>query len=498
MPPTSHSRPHDGDKAGLAYWMARVPKQCSRVARKQMDAGAVHDLRVALRRCRSMADGLLELDPDPAWRAMRKAASRLFKPLGELRDIQVAAEWLRRLAPADDPVREKLLALLAQREGEAKAAAADALRRFDRKQWRQWARVLPGHSRRIPLDGRVFRHIALERWNEAHALHRRATRSRSKVALHQLRIGVKKFRYSVENFLPALHAEIGADLKRVQDLLGDVHDLDVQLPLLREMSREAGAAYDADARQRWREWISAARKERVAEYRARTRGGDSLWQQWRSKLPSGVELENASLAKLRAWASFLDPNARRSRRLSDLAAQLFDGMGAAGVNPVFLDARARRIARAGALLGNIGHSEGRRGHHKTSYRLIRAFAPPLGWSAADMLWVALVARYHRGTEPHEQHEGYALLAPEERRALTWLAAAVRLADALVGDPNGEVSRVKVESSGGIHVWATGFTAHPDWVARVREKQALLEAVSGRPVFVRPAEAPAAHTRAATA
>ncbi|MGH9793694.1 MAG: hypothetical protein ACRD5G_02885, partial [Candidatus Acidiferrales bacterium] len=109
---------------------------------------------------------------------------------------------------------------------------------------------------------------------------------------------------------------------------------------------------------------------------------------------------------------------------------------------------------------------------------------------------ALVARYHRGTDPSEDHEGFALLSGEERRAVTWLAAVVRLADALVGDPHGEASRVRVESSGGIHIWAEGYTADPDWAARVREKQRLLESVSGRPVFVRPAQEPALKAHAA--
>lgn len=488
----NHLRSAQGEKSGLAWWMARVPKEAARVLRKDFDADAVHDLRVALRRCRSLADGVMDLDPDPAWKAMRKAASKLFKPLGELRDTQVAMGWLRQLASADDPVREKMLELLASRVEEAKAAAGRALERFDRAQWKQWARVLPGHSRRIPPGGLAFRHIALERWNEGWTLHRRATRSRSQAALHELRIGVKKFRYSVENFLPALHEEIGAGLKRVQDLLGEVHDLDVLLPRL----REAGKVYDAAARKHWRATVQRARTERVAEYRALTRGEGSLWPLWRAKLPTGAELESAALAKLRVWASFLDPDFGRARRLSELAVQLFDGMAEASVNGVFDQAAARRIVRAGALLGNIGRAEGHRGHHKASYRLIRAFPPPLGWTATDMLRTALVARYHRGTEPSEDHEGFALLAPDERRAVTWMSAVVRLADALVGDPHGEASRVRVESSGGIHIWADGYTADPDWAVRVLEKQRLLETVSGRPVFVRPVQAPVLKARAA--
>ncbi len=471
--------------------MARVLKEHAKAGRTQLDPDAVHDLRVALRRCRSMAESLMELDPAPAWKQMRKAAGRLFKPLGELRDIQVAAGWLQQLAPATDPVRRPLLILLAEREAHAKSAAGKALAQFDAKDWRRLARTLPGHSRRIPADGRVFQHIALQRWTEARALHRRAMRTRSQIALHRLRISVKKFRYVVENFLPSLHAEIGKSLKRTQDLLGEVHDLDLLKPLL----REAGDAYTAEARSRWHGRIAEERRRRLGEFRALVSGKGSLWFAWREKLPQGRELDTAAFAKLRAWASFLDPDIRGARHRSELALQLFDGLGPAGVNPIFRDTRARRIVAAGALLGNVGRVQGRRGHHKTSYRLIRGFPRPLGWSPSDMLWTALVARYHRGTDPQEKHEGFALLSPEERRNLTWLAAAVRLADAFVGTPHGHVSRLAVESSGGIHIWADGYTAHPDWAARVVEKQRLLELVSARTVFVRPAGQPAVKARA---
>src|SRR5208337_4327091 len=60
-------------------------------------------LRVALRRCRSLADGLIAIDPDPNWKAMKKAGKRLFQRLGDLRDVQIMMEWLEKLEP--HPVR---------------------------------------------------------------------------------------------------------------------------------------------------------------------------------------------------------------------------------------------------------------------------------------------------------------------------------------------------------------------------------------------------------
>src|SRR5689334_16171589 len=84
-------------KPGLAMWMTRVLEECDR-AGAEFAADPVHDLRVALRRCRSLADGLMVLDPDPDWKKMKKAGKRLFASLGELRDVQIMQEWVCKLA----------------------------------------------------------------------------------------------------------------------------------------------------------------------------------------------------------------------------------------------------------------------------------------------------------------------------------------------------------------------------------------------------------------
>src|ERR1017187_10600704 len=121
-------------KSGLAYWAGRVLEECDK-ASQDFAADPVHDLRVAIRRCRSMADGFLSVDPDPAWREMKKLGKTLFSSLGDLRDVQVMSEWVTRLSEPDDSVRRVLLETLSQKEGQLKAAAQETLRNFDRKRW---------------------------------------------------------------------------------------------------------------------------------------------------------------------------------------------------------------------------------------------------------------------------------------------------------------------------------------------------------------------------
>ena len=168
--------------------MQRVLEECDR-ASVAFAPDPVHDLRVALRRCCSMADGISAIDPDPNWKDMKKAGKRLFRRLGELRDVHVVQEWIHNLDTPDDPVTGPLLQSVTAREPQLQQDAMQALSEFDRKQWQRWARSLPRRMARFRPGSLVFRHLALERWNDAHKLLRQTMRSDSPAAFHRLRIG---------------------------------------------------------------------------------------------------------------------------------------------------------------------------------------------------------------------------------------------------------------------------------------------------------------------
>ena len=234
-------------KLGLRAWMERVLEECDR-ASAGFAADPVHDLRVALRRCRSLADGFVAMDPDPSWKEMKKAGKKVFQSLGDLRDMHVMQEWVEKLSDPSDPVAVKLLEHVQAREVQCKQEAFRELEQFDRKKWRQWSKTLPRRAARVRSGSVVFKHLALEKWTAAYDLHKRAVHTRSQAALHELRIGIKRFRYTVENFLPRQHAAWGNDLKELQDLLGEVHDLDV----LWNTAVGIGAFPDLETKGRWR------------------------------------------------------------------------------------------------------------------------------------------------------------------------------------------------------------------------------------------------------
>ena len=487
--PSEHAKE---PRAALRYWMQRVLRE-ARLTARDPSSESVHDLRVALRRCRSLAAGLAGVDPDSSWKAMRKASRKLFRRLGELRDLQVLQEWNSRLADENDPVRQSLAEVLSAREPELRDQVAHSLEAFDRQQWLLWSRSLPERARRLTPDGLVAQHLALEQWEAARALHRRALRNRSPASWHALRIGLKRFRYTVENFLPARHAEWVEDLKRVQDLLGEVHDLDVLSTVL----PEAGPVLDEAAAGRWRAAIDRERTPRLDEYRARMGGRKSLWSVWRAGLPDGERLEAAALAKLTLWASGLDPDTAHSRQVARLALEIFDGFTSAGFNGTLSMPRARVLLQAAALLHNIGRSENAKGHHKAAYRLIAGFDPPLGWSREEVEKVAVVARYHCGTEPRVKHKPYAALAPDAQSMVRTLAGILRIADALDEAHNGAVRHIDVRSNPEyLLIRASGWVESEESAAIIGGRKHLLESALARPIIVRaaPVREPAPVTR----
>ncbi|MBZ5694498.1 MAG: CHAD domain-containing protein [Acidobacteriia bacterium] len=270
---------------GLEVWMDRVLERANLV-RRGWDADDVHDLRVALRRCRTMADALSEVNPGPGWRKLKKASGDLFRALGDLRDAQVERSWVKKLGPPRDPVRKQLLRTLAGQERLHREKAERALDQFDRKAWKKLTRKLASKARFFPMESVVFQRLALAQLNTAGDLFQKARKSRSAIAWHRLRIGIKRFRYIVENFLPQRSEVWGDDLRRMQDLLGDVHDLDV----LRGRIRRSASKLSPAIQKEWIDRIDAKRKALLQEFLQISAGPNSPWLTWRAGFQWGHAL----------------------------------------------------------------------------------------------------------------------------------------------------------------------------------------------------------------
>jgi hypothetical protein len=267
-----------------------------------------------------------------------------------LRDAQVLGEWIEKLGTPGDPSTEALLGALKKKHEQDRIDARAAIREFDRKEWRAWRRECAKHYRRVLSDRAACESVVLEIWENVRDLSRGAQRSRSLLAYHRLRVGLKKFRYAIENFLPSMYPAWAPDLKLLQDLLGEIHDLTV----LDQMIVKNRKLFEEAVFAEWRAKLAGERSLRLQQYRAKMAGKGSPLQTWREGLPAEKDLRTVGLARLAEWASFVTPDFPRVRRSARLSLQLYDGLSNCGLIGKESQIEERFILQAAALLQESG------------------------------------------------------------------------------------------------------------------------------------------------
>jgi CHAD domain-containing protein len=213
-----------------------------------LDIEFLHDLRVAVRRTRSVQRQLRQVF-DPATLAHWRAEFRWLQHVtGPTRDLDVSLLEFDAIGPLHD--------VLADRRAREQVRMARALRSARAR------RVLEGWSALIgELDGAgpdAARPIAAAAGERVAPVYRRMVRMGRAIgddsppeALHDLRKKGKELRYLLELFAGALPADVTKPmirtLKQLQDTLGRFQDQEIQAELLRELrddvaAREGGPA----------------------------------------------------------------------------------------------------------------------------------------------------------------------------------------------------------------------------------------------------------------
>lgn len=276
----------------------------------------VHDLRVALRRCRSLAQGLAVVDPvgRATWRHLSTTGRPLFAGLGALRDAQVMRQWMTDLVPGE--ASATAVAAIDGGFPDLVAGAVAALANFDTVAWDELSLLAPPRADIMLQKRPALVWLALVRFQEARDLHVTAMRRRQAEDLHQVRIGVKRLRYTLESLLPDRHRGVSKTLKRLQDVLGDLHDLDVVLATL-------GPAEPAV-----RAGVEATRLERLLTYKAMATGRPSAWTTLRAALPGDqATMDRCRRGYVLEVAAALGGDERRARRAERAALALARSQG---------------------------------------------------------------------------------------------------------------------------------------------------------------------------
>ena len=460
--------------------MERVQKELGEF-RRNPNSDTVHDFRVAVRRCRSVAGVMEEVDPDPAWKEVQKIPRKLFHGLGALRDMQVMEVWVKTLGHKHDAIRTKLEPVFEKEETELREEALKSAAKFDVKAWKKLERTLRRRAQLVKPGTPAAQCIVLERYEEAKERHALAMRGEKAGPWHKLRIGLKRFRYTAEILLPEHSAARGENLKRLQDLLGEIHDLNV----LEDLVKKTADAEQAESREGWEKLLEKERQERMQTYRRLTLGKTSLWREWRHGLPHGKQLEEAALARLRVTARAMETRPSRATQVARIARRLFDSVARSKTSAVFAEPGMRKLFAAAARLHGAAAPQDEGSSRKAARKFLKKATIPPGWTEQEWEVVVETMRYHRGAEPRAKDKAFAKLSTSQQEKVRALAGVLRLARALRKCGVESCVGLRVETStDALIVKAPNLGDSEDIAVRLAAGKHLLERQLDRPLIVK--------------
>ena len=382
----------------------------------------------------------------------------------------------------NDKLRVTLHTFFQEREPKLQQEALRLAAKFDDKGWQRLEGKLRKRVRLVPPESLAAQCLAVERLNEAKELHGKALRVDKPAAWHSLRIGLKKFRYTVESFLPQEYQAWSPNLKQLQDVLGEVHDLDVLRVIIKQRATDEAAELQAE----WERTIERQRTSRLQEYREIAIGKNSVWHEWQQGLPRQKRLQTAAIARLRATVRAADPHPRRAAHISRLSMALFDALGRAHSAPVFDDADMRRVLRGAARLCGLRLKTSKPAQKAARRFLLERPVPP-SWSRKEWELLAWTVRYHRGPEPTSKSSAFARLHEDQQTNVRALAGVIRLTRGLRKCGIEHCSGFRVEkTAAAVLLHVPGLVDSAENASRLAAAKHLLDTYLGKPLILKPA------------
>jgi CHAD domain-containing protein len=201
-----------------------------------LDDDAIHDLRVTIRRMRTLLKIARPLFGRFHADAVRRAFADFMRATSGLRDHEVLLETIEGLS--DSPAFAKWQRSCAAREKKLRRAVAAAIERGELDD----ARVMLKALLVFPFD--PARDVPLSRFarRKVEGARRKVARNQGMkpadtVALHALRIAYKELQYSLELLSEGLPRDTQAMLEpstTIQKRLGEIHDADVAIQTLQK------------------------------------------------------------------------------------------------------------------------------------------------------------------------------------------------------------------------------------------------------------------------
>ena len=189
-----------------------------------------------------------------------------------------------------------------------------------------------------------------------------------------------------------------------------------------------------------------------------------------TKTVQATTFEKAML-KVSEVSRACDGDPGHSEQVTSLALAVFDAL-----KPLHRYGKSeRQILEIASRLHDIGWSKTvLKKHNKLSGDMILALDIP-GLESRDKIACALIARYHTKAIPNAaKHQKFAELSTKRRHLVEWLAAILRVADALDSNHTGVIRKLKLQI--GDKTIIVGLETKGDcWdeIRRVRRKEDLL-------------------------
>ena len=222
-PPSARATPSALFAAVQETALAQIAANRAGVLRSE-DPEYLHQLRVGLRRLRAALRAFRALLPKKGAERLARRTRRAMRKLGDARDWDVFIAWLE----SEAPPRALLHAARRQRD-RAKAAARAAISRME---------LEPLAAKRHSKPVKAFAAASLGRLEGKARKQARRMDWHDAGERHVLRIRVKRLRYASEFF-----GRRRGGLERLQDVLGELNDVEVARRLLRALGASTPVLY---------------------------------------------------------------------------------------------------------------------------------------------------------------------------------------------------------------------------------------------------------------
>jgi CHAD domain-containing protein len=490
-------------KTGLCwYGLQRLPPLLDAFSKEidgvktSEDSEYIHRMRVASRRLRAALPLFRPCFPSKQYRRWMQEITNITRALGEARDTDVQITFLSKyekkrtgkfnsgskkttgVVPVTAPAIQYLASRLQKKRTTLQSKVIAALLELEKshvieemhdtfsnylsaRQRVQKKSLVHGISpvAALRIEKRMHAMLSYEQWipnPDAVAEH------------HATRIAAKKLRYTMEVYGQVYRLglkKILARVKKVQEILGDLHDCDVwidQVTLLllqeRALLRSPGTTKRPDAAtiSSLILFLQERKKERTILHRTFMRYWETLrrlrtWDELSMSLDKGRKTrfrpltmydETEADTAVRTLALEYPGALEHSRHVTDLALGIFDDL-----QPLHqMGTRERFLLECAGMLHDIGWKYGQRRHNIRSTGMIVS-DENLPFDIPERSIISLVARYHRGNVAPETSGFFRLLSPEYQKQVLVLAAILRIADGFDYLHLGTVQAVSCTSEG---------------------------------------------------